>query len=81
MRCRSTDSTRHVFATLSIEPSLSVLSQGLEIFQEEVEAIKNVSGLVPNFISYPMQKNAIAAMKQRGGIALGIDRDEPLFSK
>jgi FAD/FMN-containing dehydrogenase len=42
-----------------VAPSRSLLSEGLKVFQEEVEAIK--------------------AMKQRGGNALGIDRDEPLF--
>ncbi|CAI7674902.1 hypothetical protein N7533_011302 [Penicillium manginii] len=75
----SMGTTRHLFATLSVAPSRSLLSKGLEIFQEEVEAIKHVPGLVPNFISYPLQRNAIKAMKQRGGNALGIDRDEPLF--
>lgn len=62
-----------------MSPSRPLLSKGLEIFKEEVEAIKNVSGLVPNFITYPIQQNAIAAMKQRGGNALGIDQDTPLF--
>ncbi|EYE99687.1 FAD-binding oxidoreductase [Aspergillus ruber CBS 135680] len=71
--------TRNLFATLSISPSRSLLSQGLQIFQQEVEALRTVSGLVPNFICYPLQSNAIAAMKQRGGNALGIERDEPLF--
>jgi hypothetical protein len=56
-----------------------LLSQALEIFQEEVKVVKNIPGLVPNFICYPIQRNAIAAMRQRGGNALGIDRDEPLF--
>jgi hypothetical protein len=70
-----------LFATLSVSPSRPLLSQGLRIFQREVEAIKAVPGLVPNFICYPLQRNAIAAMKQRGGNALGIDRDDPLFSK
>lgn len=46
-----------------------------------MEAIKTVEGLVPNFISYPLQRNAIREMRQRGGNALGIDQDEPLFSK
>lgn len=71
----------HLFATLSVAPSRALLSEGLKIFQEEVEAIKTVPGLVPNFISYPLQSNAIKAMKQRGGNALGIDRVEPLFCR
>lgn len=70
---------RHDFATLTVAPSRPLLSRGLEIFQEEVKAIKNVTGLVPNFICYPIQSTAIAAMKQRGGNALGIDSDGPLF--
>ncbi|KAF7593567.1 hypothetical protein BBP40_011187 [Aspergillus hancockii] len=71
--------TRHLFATLTVSPSRSLLTNGLQIFREEVEKIKNVQGLVPNFISYPLQRNAIAAMKQRGGNSLGIESDEPLF--
>lgn len=73
---------RNLFATLTVAPSRPLLSQGLEIFRQEVEAIKAVPGIMTNFISYPMQRTAIAAMKQRGGNALGIDleRDEPLFS-
>lgn len=70
---------RHLFATLSVAPSREFFPKALKIFQEEVGAIKHVPGLVPNFISYPLQRNAIKAMKQRGGNALGIDRDEPLF--
>ncbi|KAJ5664195.1 FAD-binding domain-containing protein [Penicillium longicatenatum] len=75
----SLGTTRHLFATLSVAPSRDLLSQGLKIFQEEVEGIKRVAGLIPNFICYPLQKNAIAAMTQRGGNALGIDREDPLF--
>ncbi|KAJ5504756.1 FAD linked oxidase N-terminal [Penicillium fimorum] len=73
--------TRNLFATLTVSPSRSLLSRALQIFQQEVESIKSVPGLDTNLISYPIQRNAIAAMKNRGGNALGIDleRDEPLF--
>lgn len=69
----------HLFRTVSVLPSRELLTQCLSIFKEEVEAIKTVEGLAPNFITYPLQKNAIDAMKQRGGNALGIDQDGPLF--
>ncbi|KAJ5342508.1 hypothetical protein N7541_011632 [Penicillium brevicompactum] len=75
----SLGTTRHLFATLTVSPSREFLSEGIRVFEEEVEAIKSVPGLVPNFISYPIQRNAITAMRQRGGNALGIDRDDPLF--
>ncbi|KAJ6091322.1 hypothetical protein N7467_003291 [Penicillium canescens] len=71
--------TRNLFATLSVRPSRPFLTQALKIFSEEVKKIKSVKGLTPNFICYPIQKNAIKAMKQRGGNALGIDTDGPLF--
>ncbi|KAJ5375412.1 FAD linked oxidase N-terminal [Penicillium concentricum] len=73
--------TRNLFATLTVSPSRSLLSRALQIFRQEVEAIKSVPGISTNLICYPMQRNAIAAMKNRGGNALGIDleRDEPLF--
>ncbi|OQE43445.1 hypothetical protein PENCOP_c003G00013 [Penicillium coprophilum] len=73
--------TRNLFATLTVSPSRSLLSKALQIFRQEVEAIKSVPGISTNLICYPMQRNAIAAMKNRGGNALGIDleREEPLF--
>lgn len=44
-----------------------------------MSAIKHVTGLAPNFICYPIPTNAIDFMKRRGGNALGIDLDQPLF--
>jgi hypothetical protein len=73
--------TRHLFATLTVSPSRVLLSQAISIFEEEVQAIKSVTGLVPNLVSYAVPRNAIAAMKQRGGNALGIEGDGPLFRK
>ena len=56
-----------------------MLSQGLQIFREEVSAIKSVAGLAPNSICYPLPTNAIEFMKRRGGNALGIGLDQLLF--
>ncbi|KAF4535233.1 FAD binding domain containing protein [Lasiodiplodia theobromae] len=70
---------RHLFDTTSSLPSRALLSQAIQIFREEITAIKTVAGLHPVLICYPIQTNAIAAMRQRGGNALGIDQDEPLF--
>ncbi|KAL4816662.1 FAD binding domain protein [Aspergillus spinulosporus] len=71
--------TRHLFATITVSPSRLLLSQALNIFEEEVRAIRSVEGLVPNLVSYAISRNAIAAMKQRGGNTLGIQSDGPLF--
>ncbi|RAK96474.1 FAD-binding oxidoreductase [Aspergillus ibericus CBS 121593] len=71
--------TRHLFATLTVSPSRPLLSQAVNIFEEEVRAISAVEGLVPNLVSYALSRNAIAAMKQRGGNALGIQADGPLL--
>lgn len=57
-----------------------MLSAGVQIFREEITAIKSVTGLAPNFIAYPLPTKAIEYMKRRGGNALGIESDEPLFS-
>ncbi|KAL4910555.1 hypothetical protein BDW74DRAFT_184434 [Aspergillus multicolor] len=75
----SRGTTRHLFATLTVFPSRSLLSQAVNIFEEEVRAISSVEGLVPNLVSYALSRNAIAAMKQRGGNALGIQSDGPLL--
>lgn len=71
----------NIFQTLSVLPSRELLSKAIQIFKEEVRAVRTVEGLTPNFICYPLHSNAIAKMKERGGNALGIDQDEPLFSK
>ncbi|KAL2882277.1 hypothetical protein SGCOL_002546 [Colletotrichum sp. CLE4] len=71
--------TRHLFGTISTLPSRALLTQALAIFREEVSAISAVEGLAPNLICYPLSTTAIQAMKQRGGNALGIDQDEPLY--
>jgi hypothetical protein len=70
---------RHLFATLTVSPSRVLLSQAIRIFEDEVQAIKSVDGLVPNLVSYAVSRNAIAAMKQRGGNAIGIEGDGPLL--
>lgn len=57
-----------------------MLSAAVQIFREEVVAIKSVTGLAPNFFCYPLPAKAIEYMKRRGGNALGIESDEPLFS-
>ncbi|KXH64088.1 FAD binding domain-containing protein [Colletotrichum salicis] len=72
--------TRHLFGTISTLPSRALLTQALAIFREEVSAISAVEGLAPNLICYPLSTTAIQAMRQRGGNALGIDQDEPLYS-
>lgn len=71
---------RNLFQTISVLPSRPLLSEALAIFREEIRAIQTVEGLTPNFICYPLHSNAIAEMKQRGGNALGIDQEGPLFS-
>ncbi|KAL3431571.1 hypothetical protein BDV09DRAFT_206526 [Aspergillus tetrazonus] len=71
--------TRHLFATLTVSPSRLLLCEAIRVFEEEVQAIKSVDGLVPNLVSYAVPRNAIAAMKQRGGNALGIEGDGPLL--
>ncbi|CRG90184.1 Bifunctional solanapyrone synthase [Talaromyces islandicus] len=71
--------TRHLFATLTVLPSRSLLTQAVKIFEQEVRAIKSVDGLVPNLVSYALSRAAIAAMNQRGGNSLGIQGDQPLI--
>ncbi|KAE8150283.1 FAD binding domain protein [Aspergillus avenaceus] len=71
--------TRHLFGTLTVAPSRSLLARAVTIFEQEVQAIKSVECMVANFITYAVPRTAIAAMKQRGGNALGIHGDQPLF--
>ncbi|KAE8160390.1 hypothetical protein BDV40DRAFT_313915 [Aspergillus tamarii] len=71
--------TRHLFATLTVLPSRTLLTQAVKIFEQEIRAIKSVDGLVPNLISYAISRTAVTAMTQRGGNSLGIQGDQPLF--
>jgi len=58
-----------------------VSRRAIDIFRQEVQTVKDVRGLVPFLIVYPIPTNAVKAMKERGGNALGIDEDSPLISK
>ncbi|KAJ4355543.1 uncharacterized protein N0V89_003560 [Didymosphaeria variabile] len=70
---------RHLFTTITYYPSLEVSKRAVQIFREEIQSVRNVTGLVPFLIVYPIPKAAMVAMKERGGNALGIDEDSPLI--
>ena len=55
--------------------------QVMQIMAEEIQHIKNVSGFFPNVISQAYAAGAIAAGKERGGNAYGIDIDGPLTGR
>ncbi|KAH7074516.1 FAD binding domain protein [Paraphoma chrysanthemicola] len=65
--------TRHLFQTTTTFPSRQWLQGSLQIFREEVEAVKSVAGVNPQIISYTIPERAIAGMSVRGGNALGLD--------
>ncbi|KAH7087440.1 FAD binding domain protein [Paraphoma chrysanthemicola] len=65
--------TRHLFQTTTTFPSRQWLQGSLQIFREEVEAVKTVAGVNRQIISYTIPERAIRGMAVRGGNALGLD--------
>lgn len=73
---------RHLFQTTTTYPSREWLQESLQIFREEVEAVKSVEGVNPQIISYTIPSRVILGMDDRGGNALGLSGVRgPLLSK
>jgi len=53
----------------------------LEIYREEVEAVKTVPGILPAVAFQPLGVRSMEKMNERGGNAIGLDEDTPLTSK
>jgi hypothetical protein len=71
---------RNIYSTLTYHPSLELTKKIVEIFQEEVVAVKDVEGVGPNVVIQPLYQNAITSFKKRGGNSLGFDVEGPLIS-
>jgi hypothetical protein len=71
--------TRNIYATFSYTPSAALDTRLIEIFQEEVEHIKHIEGILPCLVLQPLSTNAISLMSKNGGNALGLTpADGPL---
>jgi hypothetical protein len=56
-----------------------VLQAALDIYTQEVDTIKNVSGIVPAMVVQPITTETIQAFSNNGGNSLDIDpSDGPL---
>lgn len=66
---------------MTFKADAGLLSKILDIFLEESEAIKNVPGVLPNYVMQPISQISLAGNSKRGGNALGItESDGPLIS-
>lgn len=74
-------SFRRVYATLTYKPSRELHKKLLEIFSSEVEGVKATPGFTSSVVIQALHINAIRAMKERGGNALGVESDTPLNSE
>ncbi|KAI5366530.1 Putative FAD-binding domain, PCMH-type, FAD-binding, type PCMH, subdomain 2 [Septoria linicola] len=54
--------TRKLFGTTTVAPSRELLSKALAIFREEAAIVRDVQGVTPVFITYPIHKTALKAM-------------------
>ncbi|VUC30967.1 unnamed protein product [Clonostachys rosea] len=69
---------RRIYATLTYRPSRILHSKLLEIFSAEVEGVKTTPGFTSSIVIQALHVNAIKAMKERGGNALGVESGSPL---
>lgn len=59
--------------------SASLMAQMVQIFQDEVTPIKNVSGVLPALVLQPITTDMTSHFSKNGGNALGFtDADGPL---
>ncbi|KXH33415.1 FAD binding domain-containing protein [Colletotrichum nymphaeae SA-01] len=70
---------RRVYASITFRPSLVLHKQLINIYSEEVVGVKTTPGLSSSLVVQALHKNAIDAMKVRGGNALGVEADGPLM--
>lgn len=63
---------RNVFATYTAYPSEELENLAVQIYMEEVQAVKNVTGLTTQLIVEPIPIKAIQTSSARGGNALGL---------
>ncbi|KAH8759812.1 hypothetical protein F5883DRAFT_606360 [Diaporthe sp. PMI_573] len=70
---------RRLYATVTFHPSRELHRKIVDIFTEEVEGVKATANLTTSLVVQALHANAIKAMKQRGGNALGIESDGPLL--
>lgn len=72
--------SRQTYWALMTQNSLPLLNEMTEIYIEEVDKIKNVTGVVPALIIQPVTTSVISHFSKNGGNALGItDADGPLI--
>ncbi|KAH6654804.1 FAD binding domain protein [Truncatella angustata] len=74
----ATYGSRRVYATVTHRPSQKLHKDILQIYRDEVEGVKNVAGFSSSIVVQALHLNAIQAMKNRGGNALGVESDVPL---
>lgn len=72
---------RRLYATVTFHPSRELHRKIIDTYTEEVEGVKAISNLTTSVVFQALHNNAIKAMNQRGGNALGIESDGPLLSK
>ncbi|UQC79449.1 FAD binding domain-containing protein [Colletotrichum lupini] len=70
---------RRVYASITFRPSRVLHKQLIKIYSEEVVGVKTTPGLSSSLVVQALHKNAIDAMKVRGGNALGVESDGPLM--
>lgn len=61
--------------------SASLMADMVAIYMDEVEPVKNVTGIVPSLVFQPITTDMISHFSKNGGNALGLDGEGPLNRK
>ncbi|KAK4221707.1 bifunctional solanapyrone synthase [Podospora fimiseda] len=76
----SIDGNRQYWATLTIKPDLDLINTFHERWEETLETIKDVEGLIFSLGFHPLTKGLLEASEKAGGNAMDIPpSDGPLF--
>jgi hypothetical protein len=72
---------RQLWKAVTFKANVELLSKILDIFLEESETIKNIPGVLPNYVMQPISQISMPGNLKKGGNPLGItEADGPLLS-
>lgn len=58
--------------------SASLMADMVAIYMDEIEPLKNVTGIVPSLVFQPITTDMTSHFAKNGGNALGLDGEGPL---
>ncbi|KAJ5722135.1 hypothetical protein N7488_000170 [Penicillium malachiteum] len=69
---------RQTYWTLTVGNDATLMADMVAIYMDEIEPLKNFSGIVPSLVFQPITTDMISHFSKNGGNALGLDGQGPL---